>query len=227
MNFTKLCAFILILAAAGCGSETKTTTKSRSHTREKKVLSADSIKAKYGEGLYAQINITEGDVLVRLEMEKAPLTVANFVALAEGSMPNDARPAGEPYYDGLNFHRVINLANGDSYNFMIQGGDPDGNGQGGPGYQFRNEIHPLLKHSGPGILAMANSGPNTNGSQFYITNDAQPSLDGSYNVFGKVVEGQSRVDQTLKGDKLFYVAIIRVGEMAKNFDAVETFNSLK
>ena len=191
------------------------------------MISADSIKEKYGEGLYAQFNITEGNVLARLEVEKAPLTVANFVALAEGSMPNDARPAGEPFYDNLNFHRVINLANGDSYDFMIQGGDPDGTGQGGPGYQFRNEIHPLLTHSGPGILAMANSGPNTNGSQFYITNDAQPSLDGSYNVFGRVVDGQSRVNQTLKGDKLYYVAIIRVGEAAENFDAIETFNSLK
>ena len=227
MKLIQFSAILLILATVGCGSETKNTSKSRTHTREKKVLNADSIQARYGEGLYAQINITEGNVLVRLEMEKAPLTVANFVALAEGAMPNDDKPMGEPYYDGLTFHRVINLANGDAQNFMIQGGDPDGSGTGGPGYQFRNEIHPLLRHSGPGILAMANSGPNTNGSQFYITNDAQPSLDGSYNVFGKVVEGQRAVDQTLKGDKIYYVAIIRVGEAAENFDAMETFNSLK
>lgn len=227
MNWLKYASIVIILTAFGCNATQETNTKSRSYTREKKVIPASEIQTKYGDGLYAQINITEGDVLVKLEMEKAPLTVANFVALAEGTMPNDAKPLGEPFYDGLNFHRVINLANGDSYNFMIQGGDPDGSGTGGPGYQFRNEIHPALTHSGPGILAMANSGPNTNGSQFYITNDAQPSLDGSYNVFGKVVEGQKAVDQTLKGDKIHYIAIIRVGEAAEQFDAMETFNQLK
>jgi peptidyl-prolyl cis-trans isomerase A (cyclophilin A) len=227
MNFIKLSSLVIIIALAGCTKTQNKTVKSRSVEREKKVIPAETILEKYGEGIYAQINITEGNVLARLAMERAPLTVANFVGLSEGSMPNDFRSAGEPYYDGLLFHRVINVANGDSYNFMIQGGDPDGNGQGGPGYQFRNEIHPLLKHSGPGILAMANSGANTNGSQFYITNDAQSSLDGSYNVFGKVVEGQLNVDQTLQGDKIHYIAIIRVGDAAKSFNAVETFNSLK
>ncbi|MFT5511993.1 MAG: peptidyl-prolyl cis-trans isomerase A (cyclophilin A) [Bacteroidia bacterium] len=227
MKLVKYIAVVLVLALFGCGNTTEKTTKTRTVTREKKVMPVDAVKEKYGDGLYAQINITEGDVLIRLAMDKAPLTVANFVALTEGNMPNDFRAAGVPYYDGLLFHRVINVANGDSYNFMIQGGDPDGNGSGGPGYQFRNETHPLLTHSGAGILAMANSGPNTNGSQFYITNDAQPSLDGSYNVFGKVVEGQGRVDRTLKGDKMYYVAIIRVGEKATNFDALTTFNTLK
>lgn len=227
MNFLKLTAFALTLTIIGCGTPQETKTTTTSHTREKKVIPADEIKAKYGDGLYAQINITEGNVLIRLEMEKAPLTVANFVALAEGTMPNDARAKGEPFYDGLLFHRVINIANGDDDNFMIQGGDPDGDGTGGPGYQFKNEIHPQLTHSGPGILAMANSGANTNGSQFYITHGARHELDGSYNVFGKVVEGQLNVDQTLKGDKLHYIAIIRVGEAAENFDALATFNALK
>ncbi len=227
MKLTKFAAIALIFFGFGCGNSTNTTTSSSKPAREKKVIPADEILAKYGEGLYAQFNITEGDVLIRLEMDKAPLTVANFVGLAEGSMPNDARPLGEPYYDGLNFHRVINVANGDSENFMIQGGDPDGNGTGGPGYQFRNEIHPALTHRSPGTLAMANSGPNTNGSQFYITNDARHDLDGSYNVFGYVVEGQKCVDQTLQGDKIHYVAIIRVGEAAKQFDAVSTFNANK
>lgn len=227
MNVLKITAAVMVLALFGCGNTKEKTAKSKTATREKKVMPVETVKEKYGDGIYAQINITEGDVLIRLEMEKAPLTVANFVALAEGTMPNDFRSKGEPYYDGLKFHRVINVANGDSYNFMIQGGDPDGNGSGGPGYQFRNEIHPLLTHSGAGILAMANSGPNTNGSQFYITNDKQTSLDGSYNVFGKVVEGQDRVNQTLQGDKIHYVAIIRVGDEATNFDALTTFNTLK
>ncbi len=223
--------FVLALTVglSACDSGSNNTSTSKTHKKERQInlISADSILQTYGEGLYAQMNITEGDVLLKLEMEKAPLTVANFVALAEGTMPNKAKDLGVPFYDGLTFHRVINVANGDGDNFMIQGGDPEGTGMGGPGYQFRNEIVPSLSHNRPGILAMANSGPNTNGSQFYITNGPRQQLDGSYNIFGKVVSGQSSVDQTLKGDKIYFVKIIRVGEAAKNFDALNVFNSLK
>ncbi|MBO6515248.1 MAG: peptidylprolyl isomerase [Bacteroidia bacterium] len=173
------------------------------------------------------MSITEGDVLIRLEMEKAPLTVANFVALAEGSMPNNAKKPGEPFFDGLTFHRVISIANGDGNDFMIQGGDPDGSGMGGPGYNFRDEFHPSLQHNQPGKLSMANSGPATNGSQFFITLSPQPHLDNVHSIYGQVVQGLDKVQRTLQGDKIKYVKIIRIGEDAKNFDAMSTFNRLK
>ena len=226
-QLTLFSAFMAILLSSCGSSGTKTTTKTTPEERPHKLIPIEEIQSKYGEGLYAQMRITEGDVLIRLEMEKAPLSVANFVALAEGKMPNTAIPLGNPFYDGLNFHRVISIANGDNQNFMIQGGDPKGDGSGGPGYQFRNEISPALTHYREGTLAMANSGPNTNGSQFFITVAPQPSLDGSYNVFGYVVQGQDNVNKTLKGDKIRYVEIRRVGDAANNFDALKTFNSLK
>jgi peptidylprolyl isomerase len=148
------------------------------------------------------------------------LTVANFVGLAEGEIKNSAKSEGEPYYDGLTFHRVIK-------NFMIQGGDPTGNGNGGPGYAFRDEIDPSLKHDRAGTLSMANAGPNTNGSQFFITHKPTPHLDGKHAVFGYVVEGQGTVDLIEKGDEIKSVEIIRNGKAAKKFDAAETFNKMK
>lgn len=196
-------------------------------TDEKKIKSESDLLAKYGEGIYAQMHITEGDVLIKLEMEKAPLTTANFVALAEGKMPNNAKKVGEPFYDGLTFHRVISMKNGDGQQFMIQGGDPLGNGMGGPGYEFRDEFHPDLKHTNPGVLSMANSGKNTNGSQFFITLAPTPHLDNVHSIFGKVVEGYEAANSTLMNDKIRWVAIIRVGDAAKKFDAMETFNKLK
>ena len=218
--------FMLLFSACTNSTDTKTEKK----VRPPKLISSESILKTYGEGLYAQLEITEGDVLIKLEMEKAPLTVANFVALAEGDMPNTFRKKGEPYYDGLTFHRVISLANGNKLNeggdFMIQGGDPLANGLGDPGYKFRNEINPALTHK-KGVLAMANSGPNTNGSQFYITLSPRPDLDGTYNVFGKVMEGQEKAHRTLQGDKMYYIHIIRIGDAAKNFDAIKTFNILR
>ena len=122
--------------------------------------------------------------MLKLEYQKTPLTVTNFAALAEGTM--DAAK-GKPFYDGLTFHRVISRANGNESDFMIQGGDPKGDGTGGPGYRFPDEINSSLTHSGPGILSMANSGPGTNGSQFFITLVATPWLDGKHTVFGHVV----------------------------------------
>ena len=167
--------------------------------------------AELKDGLYAEFDTTKGKILLSLEFEKTPQTVANFVGLAEGTKDSN-KPKGTKFYDGLNFHRVI-------ANFMIQGGCPLGTGTGGPGYKFADEIEPTLKHTGPGILSMANSGPATNGSQFFITHKATPWLDGKHTVFGKVVgpADQKVVDAIAKGDKLNSVKIIRVGEKAKAF----------
>ncbi len=174
------------------------------------------------DGLYARFTTTRGSILVKLYYEKAPMTVCNFVGLAEGKIKNSAKAAGVPYYDNLKFHRVISRANGDQQDFMIQGGDPMGTGQGGPGYSFPDEIDATLKHDGPGILSMANAGPGTNGSQFFITHVATPWLDGKHTVFGKVVDGQTVVNATLVNDSLKKVEIIRVGEKAKKFDASQS-----
>ena len=166
-----------------------------------------------------------GVIRIRLTYEQTPMTVANFVALAEGDMENSAKPAGAPYYDGLNFHRVISVANGDGQDFMIQGGCPLGTGMGDPGYKFPDEFVANLKHIEPGILSMANSGPNTNGSQFFITVAATPWLDGKHTVFGKVVEGMDVAMATKQGEIIESVVIERSGKSAKAFDAVGVYKS--
>jgi len=142
-----------------------------------------------GNGIFAEFQTNEGTFVAKLYHEQTPLTVANFVSLAEGTneMITEEDKKGVPFYDGLIFHRVIK-------DFMIQGGDPQGNGSGGPGYRFPDEFVPELTHSGKGILSMANSGPNTNGSQFFITLKETPWLDGKHTVFGEIVEGQEVVD---------------------------------
>lgn len=168
------------------------------------------------DGIYANIITEKGTIKVKLTHKETPGTVGNFVALAEGNLENDARPQGTPYYDGLKFHRVIP-------DFMIQGGDPDGTGAGGPGYQFDDEFHPELKHDGPGVLSMANAGPGTNGSQFFITHVETAWLDNKHTVFGKVVEGQDVVDSIAQGDTMKKVEIERVGEEAEKWNAVENF----
>jgi len=172
-------------------------------------VAAAPADASYGNGLFARISTDRGDIVVQLEFQKTPLTVCNFVALAEGKM-NACN--GKRFYDGLTFHRVI-------ADFMIQGGDPQGTGAGGPGYRFPDEIVPSLKHSGPGILSMANAGPGTNGSQFFITHVATPWLDGKHTVFGKVVEGQNVVNAIKQGDKIKTITIIRNGPSATQFKA--------
>lgn len=168
------------------------------------------------DGIYAKFNTSKGEILIKLTHDKTPGTVGNFVALAEGNLENDAQPQGTPYYNGLKFHRVIP-------DFMIQGGDPAGTGAGGPGYNFDDEFHPDLRHSGPGVLSMANAGPGTNGSQFFITHVATPWLDDKHTVFGHVQEGQDVVDAIAQGDTMDQVEIIRVGAEAEAWNAVETF----
>ena len=171
-------------------------------------------------GIYAKFTTSKGDILVKLEDEKAPGTVGNFVALSEGNLENAVKEQGTPYYNGLKFHRVIP-------DFMIQGGCPQGTGTGNPGYKFDDEFHPDLKHDAPGKLAMANSGPATNGSQFYITHVPTPWLDGKHTVFGNVVEGQVIVDAVAQGDTIESLEIIRQGEAAENFNAIEAFRTFE
>jgi peptidylprolyl isomerase len=161
-----------------------------------------------GDGVFALIATAKGDILVQLEFQKTPITVASFVGLAEGSL-NLTTP-GKPYFDGLTFHRV-------EPGFVIQGGDPNGNGTGGPGYTFPNEYDATLNHGAAGILSMANAGPDTNGSQFFITLGAASHLDGGYTVFGHVVKGQDVVAKIQPKDVMTKVTILRQGAAAKAF----------
>ena len=170
-------------------------------------------------GIFAKFTTPKGEILVQLEHKKAPGTVGNFVALAEGNLENSAKSQGTPYYDGLKFHRVIP-------EFMVQGGCPQGTGTGNPGYKFDDEFHPDLKHDAPGKLAMANSGPATNGSQFYITHVPTPWLDGKHTVFGTVIDSQDIVDAVAQGDDM-KVEIIRVGADAEAFNAIEAFRTFE
>ena len=149
-----------------------------------------SIKSIQGkDGVFAVMETTRGNIVLELYYKDTPLTVVNFVGLAEGTL--DAAK-GKPFYDGLTFHRVISKGNGDDQDFMIQGGDPLGIGVGGPGYQFKDEIHPELTFSKPYLLAMANAGPGTNGSQFFITTDETPWLNGRHTIFGEVADEASK-----------------------------------
>ena len=171
------------------------------------------------DGIYAKFNTSKGTILVKLEHEKTPGTVGNFVALAEGNQQNSAKAEGTPYYDGLKFHRVIP-------DFMIQGGCPQGTGTGSPGYQFDDEIHDELKHDTSGVLSMANAGPGTNGSQFFITHKETPWLDGKHTVFGKVIEGQDVVDAVAQDDLIESMEIVRQGTDAEAWNAMGAFNGM-
>lgn len=203
-------AFVIVLSTIACKTE-------------------NDQYAELGEGLFVEFKTNHGDFIAQLEYEKAPLTVASFVSLAEGtSQEVDEKFKGKNYFDGLIFHRIVR-------NFVIQGGDPDGTGMGGPGYQFPNEVSEDLKHDAKGVLSMANAGPDTNGSQFFITLAPTPNLDGGYNVFGRIVKGQEIVDeigQVAVGAQdrpeedvvMESVRIIRNGQGAKNFDAPKVFS---
>lgn len=168
------------------------------------------------DGLYADIKTNKGSIVLKLAHDKAPITVANFVSLIEGNNPKVSDEfKGKKFYNGISFHRVI-------ADFMIQGGDPSGTGSGGPGYRFDDEFSDLI-HDGPGVLSMANAGPGTNGSQFFITHKETPWLDGKHSVFGKVVIGQNVVDSIQQNDKIDEVIIIRKGSVARKFDAPKIF----
>ncbi|AWK05082.1 peptidylprolyl isomerase [Flavobacterium crocinum] len=172
-----------------------------------------------GDGIFATISTSKGDIVVSLEYTKAPVTVANFITLAEGKNPyvKVERLKGKPFYDGLKFHRVIN-------DFMIQGGDPQGTGAGDPGYSFKDEFVAELKFEKGGVLAMANSGPATNGSQFFITHKDTPWLNGKHTIFGHVVSGMDNVNKIVQDDIMTKITITRKGAAAKKFDAVKVFS---
>lgn len=188
-------------------------------------------KVEVSDGIYAKFSTTLGEILIKLDVTNAPMTAGNFIALAEGTMPLvTEKYKGKPYFNGLTFHRVIP-------DFMIQGGDPDGNGTGGPGYQFPNEISDSLVHT-KGVISMANSGPNTNGSQFFITVKETAFLNGSYSVFGEVLAGQEVADSISKVPRnksdvpntpmvMNTVEIVRIGKTYKKWDAVAAFNQGK
>ena len=172
------------------------------------------------DGIYVKFSTPKGEIVAQLEYQKTPGTVGNFVALVEGNMENSAKPQGTPYYDGLDFHRVIP-------DFMVQAGCPQGTGTGSPGYQFDDEFHPELKHDAPGKLSMANAGPGTNGSQFFITHVPTAWLDGKHTVFGSVIEGQEVVDAIAQKDTMDKVTIIRQGADAEAWNAIEAFRTFE
>ncbi|MFA5574835.1 MAG: peptidylprolyl isomerase [Brumimicrobium sp.] len=222
----EIISFIIIglglFTLASCG-ETKKLELGNESAKEKltdlKLSSGESAE----KGLYAQMTTNRGEIIIKLFEDKAPLTVANFVGLAEGNLiAVDSIKFTKPYYNGLKFHRVISKANGQPQDFMIQGGDPAGNGSGGPGYKFFDETKPTDNFNRKGLLAMANAGPNTNGSQFFITIVPTPHLNGKHTIFGEVIEGQDIVDNTLQGDTIKKVDIYYVGT---KFNATEVFQS--
>ena len=167
-------------------------------------------------GLFATISTSKGEIKIELEFEKTPGTVGNFVGLSLGLINNSIKPLGEAYYNGLKFHRVIN-------DFMIQAGCPLGTGTGDPGYKFDDEFHSELKHDRPGVISMANAGPSTNGSQFFITHVETPWLDNKHTVFGNVIDGMDVVNSISQNDEIISVKINAVGDKAKAFDAAKAF----
>ena len=169
--------------------------------------------------IYASIETSKGIIKTQLFFNLTPVTVANFISLAEGENKEVSEQyKGKKYYNGITFHRVIP-------EFMIQGGDPTGTGSGSPGYNFKDEFVDELKHDSAGILSMANAGPGTNGSQFFITHKETPWLDGAHTVFGNVVEGQDIVDKIEQGDSIINIEIIRQGNSAKKFNAPKIFTN--
>ena len=167
-------------------------------------------------GLFATLSTSKGEIKIELEFEKTPGTVGNFVGLSLGLISNSIKPLGEAYYNGLKFHRVIN-------DFMIQAGCPLGTGTGDPGYKFDDEFHNELKHDRPGVISMANAGPSTNGSQFFITHVETPWLDNKHTVFGNVIDGMDVVNSISQNDEIISVKINAVGDKAKAFDAAKAF----
>ena len=207
---------LLLFCLAIFNMQAQTTKKPVTKPKAKATATKSVAKPKPAEGIFATISTTKGDIILSLEYVKAPVTVANFISLAEGKNPNVKveKLKGKPFYDGLKFHRVIN-------DFMIQGGDPDGNGSGGPGFSFKDEFVPELIFDKGGILAMANSGPATNGSQFFITHKETPWLNGKHTIFGHVTSGMDNVNKIVQDDVITKITITRKGIAAKKFDAVK------
>lgn len=210
----KLFLLISAFSLLSFGAEAQKKEKQKISKADKEFLD------KQADGIYAKFETSKGNIYCFLESKKTPMTVGNFVALAEGKMKNTAKGENIPYYDGLKFHRVIP-------SFMIQGGCPQGTGMGDPGYKFPDEIDTSLVHKGPGILSMANAGPGTNGSQFFITHVATPWLDGKHTVFGHVVQGQDVVNAIVGNDTIKHLVILRKGKEAEAFDAAKTFETAK
>ena len=213
-NFKNFITFLLIIIVTSCTPQT-----TNMENTKNSLLDPTSIN---DDGIFAEIKTNKGEINLVLEFQRAPLTVANFITLSEGLIKNKIKDKNEPFYNGLKFHRVIK-------DFMIQGGCPYGTGTGGPGYSFADEFHPDLKHSGPGILSMANSGKNTNGSQFFITHKETPWLDNKHSVFGHVLNESSQdiVNLIETDDEIISVKIIRNGKLANKFDALDIFNVKK
>ena len=186
---------------------------------KKPVATVQKLNPTANEVIFAEFETTKGKIVVVLEYKKTPITVANFVSLIEGTntFVSDEKLKGKPFYNGLKFHRVIK-------DFMIQGGDPAGNGSGGCGYSFKDEFVSDLKHDKGGILSMANSGPSTNSSQFFITHKDTPWLDGKHTVFGHVVKGMEVVNAIVQDDVILKITVSRVGTEAKKFDAPKVFS---
>jgi len=215
---SKLICLLFLAMTAGMYGQAKKATTVKKTTTTKKVVKKTPAKTQAPEGIFATFETTKGRIVVQLEYKKTPITVANFISLAEGTNTTvSPQYTGKPFYNGLKFHRVIP-------DFMIQGGDPLGNGSGDPGYKFKDEFDPSLKHSSGGILSMANSGPATNGSQFFITHKETPWLDGKHTVFGHVTSGMDIVNAIVQDDVIMEVKISRKGEDAKKFNAAKVFS---
>lgn len=206
--------FLFLFCLAILNIQAQTTKKPAN--KAKGLATKNSVKKNPDEGIFATISTTKGDIVLTLEYVNAPVTVANFISLAEGKNPHVKveKLKGKPFYDGLKFHRVIN-------DFMIQGGDPDGNGSGGPGFSFKDEFVKELIFDKGGILAMANSGPATNGSQFFITHKETAWLNGKHTIFGHVVSGMDNVNKIVQDDIMTKITINRKGAAAKKFDPVK------
>ena len=210
MKLKFICVLLLAMSVGSYAQKAKTKPAVKKTTTTQKATDS--------EGIFAVMETNKGRITIELEYQKTPITVANFISLAEGTNNAvDAKYKGKPFYTGLKFHRVIP-------DFMIQGGDPLGNGSGDPGYKFKDEFHPDLKHNSGGILSMANSGPTTNGSQFFITHKETPWLDNKHTVFGKVTSGMDVVNAIVQNDVIIEIKIVRKGTEAKKFDAAKVFN---
>ena len=211
---------ILLLICLGMISATAQTSK-KPAAKSTKTTAAATVKkpttASVNEGIFAEIETAKGKIIIQLEYQKTPITVANFISLAEGTNTSvtDEKLKGKPFYNGLKFHRVI-------ADFMIQGGDPQGNGSGGPGYAFKDEFS-TDRFDKAGILAMANAGLKTNGSQFFITHKETPHLNDRHTIFGHVTTGQDVVNKIAQDDVINKITIVRKGADAKKFDAPKVF----